>query len=296
MSLAVVINLHSNRGESDLPRIRTVFESRGLTIDELYVAKRTHELQKFVRHAAKGGADIVAVGGGDGSMTVAANALAHKKTTLGVLPLGTGNSFAQTLGLGGGLEQAVDAIAGGRVVAVDLGVVNATYFANFATIGFAAEVAEAAPRRLKRLIGVFAYVVGAVKPFITHQPFTADVRWEGGRLRFRTHQIVVASGRIFGHQPLTPDADITSGRLAFFTTLGVSHGELVRTYLAFAFGQHARLPEAHTFTAERIRVGARPNQRISIDGEPWGRTPADFSVARGALRVFVPPEFHADAR
>lgn len=245
----------------------------------------------MVKRAVRHREELVVVGGGDGSMTEAANILAHRKSALGVLPLGTGNSFAQTLGLSGDLEQAVDAIVTGRIEEVDLGVANKRYFANFATIGFPAEVAASAPRFLKRIVGVVAYVIGAVRPFVTHGPFTANVRWDEGRMRFRTRQIVVASGRFFGDQPLLPDASITSGKLAFFTTTGVTHAEIVRTYLALALGQHSNLPDAHTFASERITVRARPRQVTGIDGEPLGTTPVRFSVARRALRVIVPASF-----
>ncbi|MBV9646016.1 MAG: YegS/Rv2252/BmrU family lipid kinase [Candidatus Eremiobacteraeota bacterium] len=292
--IPVIVNARSSGTEKALSQVEQLFRDRGLRIDGPYVAENARTLRKRIKRAMKRGARIVAVGGGDGSMTCAANALAHRKCALAVLPLGTGNSFAQTLGLSGDLQQAVDTIAGGRVAHVDLGVVNRTFFANFATIGFPAEVAAATKNPLKRLFGVGAYVIGAVRPFFTHNAFVASVRSEQGRLKLRTRQIVVASGRFFGRQPLTPEAGIQSGKLAFFTTTGVSHAELVRTYLAVATGQQAHLPDAETLSIERISVRTRPRQRLSIDGEQLGFTPARFHVAANALRVLVPPEFFRD--
>jgi diacylglycerol kinase (ATP) len=295
-TVAVIVNAHSSRTERELPRLRELFGSHGVAIDGPYTVRDARALRNMIKRVAKRRPTVVAVGGGDGSMTCAANALAHHRSALGVLPLGTGNSFARTLGLTGEVEEAVAVIATGQIAAVDLGVVNGTYFANFATVGFPAEVAAASSNAVKRIVGVLAYIVGAVRPFIRHRPFRAKVRWDGGGMSLRTHQIVVASGRFFGRTPLTPDASITSGKLTFFTTTGVSHAELVRSYLALSLGKQNALPDAHSFMADRITVRARPKQRISIDGEPFGNTPARFTVAVNALRVTVPRAFpHLDS-
>jgi diacylglycerol kinase (ATP) len=291
MPVTVIINLRSNQGERAVSRVTELFAARNFPIDEPILVKNARELHRTVKRAVRHSDDLIIVGGGDGSMTEAVNVLAHRKTALGVLPLGTGNSFAQTLGLKGDLEQAVDAIVAGRIEEVDLGIANRRYFANFATVGFPAEVAASAPRFLKRIVGVVAYVIGAVRPFVTQGPFTASVHWDEGRMRFRTRQIIVASGRFFGNQPLSSEASITSGKLAFFTTTGVSHAEVVRTYLALALGQQHHLPDAHAFASEKIVVRARPRQITGIDGEPLGTTPVRFSVARRALRVIVPAGF-----
>jgi len=96
------------------------------------------------------------VGGGDGTLSSAVGAFAYADAALGVLPLGTGNSFAQTLTIPQNLERALDIIAGGKVVDVDLGIVNGAYFSNVATIGLSANVARRTPKGLKRVLGPIA--------------------------------------------------------------------------------------------------------------------------------------------
>jgi YegS/Rv2252/BmrU family lipid kinase len=248
-------------------------------------------LERHVRRWAKRGIDAVLVGGGDGSMTLAANALAKKRTILGVLPLGTGNSFASTLGIGADLDRAIDVIGDGRHCPVDLGRVNGRYFANFATVGLPAEIAENTPHALKPIAGPASYAIAGIKPFLGAHGFRAKVRWPGGTLRINTVQMVIASGRYFGKVPLLPDASAVDGKLAFFTTTGVSHLEIARSYVAVALGLQANLPDAQSFSATKVRVRTRGPQPISIDGDPGGTTPATFRVAKGALRVFVPEDF-----
>jgi YegS/Rv2252/BmrU family lipid kinase len=295
MEAAVVINLSSSQSSSRVEAIPGMLEARGIRVVEFHSAGDHAALRRYFDQAVKRKAKTLIVGGGDGSMAQAANALAHSETVLGVLPLGTGNSFAATIGLDGQLESAIEVIANGRVASVDLGRVNGRYFANFATIGLPAEIAKSSPNNLKRFLGPLAYVFAGIRPMLTHKPFRAKVRWDrGGRMILQTQQIVIASGRFFGKQPVLPSASITSGRLAFFTTSGVSHLDLVRTYLAFALGLQTKLGDAHAFSAESIEVRAKPKQPLNIDGEPLGKTPARFCIARRALRVLVPSDFVDD--
>lgn len=294
MKATVVVNERSSQVGRHLGALPEMLTARGIDVDAFIIAKDERELRGHAKRVVKSKAPLLIVGGGDGSMTTAAGVLAHRKTALGVLPLGTGNSFAQTLSLPTDLEAAIDVIAAGRIANVDLGTVNGTYFANFATIGLSAEIADAAPHTLKPIVGAAAYALGGVVPFLRHQPFRARIRFDGAKSTFPTHQIVVANGRYFGSKPLTPDADVRDGKLAFFTTSGVSHLAVAEMYVAMALGVQTRLPDAITFSARKIVIKAKPKQRVSIDGNAFGTTPVRFGIARGALRVIVPAAF-ADA-
>ena len=291
MKATVVINLHSKHAQRELARIPELLAARNIEIVDFWKAEGNADLERRLRQAREEDVEFLIAGGGDGTMTQTANAFAYTDTTVGVLPLGTGNSFALTLGIDGGLEGAVDVIARERVVRVDLGFVNDRYFANFATIGFAAEVAESTDRNLKLRIGALAYFVAAVRPFITHRGFRAKVCTKKRRFSVQTQQILVVNGRFFGNRAIAQDASDTNGKLAFFTAAGGSRAEILKTYLAFALGVHDRLPEACAFSSKRIRIQTRPRQPLNIDGEALGETPARFSVAKRALRVLVPANF-----
>ncbi len=221
-------------------------------------------------------------------MTQAANVLAHSEVTVGVLPLGTGNSFAKTIGIGEDVERAIEVIAAGRTTEVDLGVVNKRYFVNFATIGFAAQVAKSTDHGLKSAIGPLAYVTAAIGQLSRERGFRAKVRSKHASLGIRTQQLIVVNGRHFGNQPITPDATDQDGLLRVFVTEGTSRFELLKTYAALATGLGGVLPEAHLLTGKKFLIRTKPRQEINIDGDSLGRTPAHFSVERRALRVFVP--------
>jgi diacylglycerol kinase (ATP) len=293
MGATVIVNERSSRTAKHLAELPGLLAAKGIAVDAFHVVPHEAALRKRLRRAVRDGASLAIVGGGDGAMTTASDVLAHRPCALGLVPLGTGNSFALTLGIPDDVSAALDVIAAGRIVEINLGTVNGTHFANFATIGLSAEIADRVPHDLKAKIGRLAYALGGVRSFFTHRPFRAKIRWDAGKTTLRTQQIVIANGRYFGSEPVTPDASIVNRRLAFFTTTGVSHLEVARMYVAFALGLQTKLPDAVVLSARKIVVKASPKQLVSIDGCTLGKTPARFGVAPRALRVCVPAAFDA---
>ena len=283
------MNRRSRRTSHDLERVHALLQTHALRVAAFHVATDHADLRRHVKRAAKAGAPAILVGGGDGTMAHAVDVLAHRKTVLGALPLGTGNSFARSLGFDpGDLESAVAAVARGTVGRVDLGRVNGTYFANFATIGLSSEIAAATPTSVKSWSGPLAYALAAVRPLFAHQAFRARIRWRGGRLDLRTEDIIVANGRFFGSTPVTADATLVDGRLALFTTDDPTRLGALRTYVAFGLHRQATLRGAHAVSATKFEIRTQARQRISIDGSLLEKTPARFRVAREALRVYLP--------
>jgi diacylglycerol kinase (ATP) len=286
-SVVLVANRAARQTAAEFAKAREMLEARGVRPSLTHVVDSHEELCRFVRRAVKSRTHLVIVAGGDGTMTSAVGQLAKTKSVLGVLPLGTGNSFALSLGIRD-LETAVDAIVTGRIADVDLGNVNGTYFANFATIGLSATIASATPNRLKKMLGAAAYVLAGMIPALRSHPFSCKVRVAKQKLAFRTYQVIVANGRYFGHTPLTPDASLTSGHLTFYSTSDTTIADAAKTYASLLTDRQGLLPNAHIVEATKLRLRARPRQAIAIDGEQCGTTPATFTVVPNALRVMVP--------
>ena len=215
LSAVLVANSGARQTAESFAKARAMLVERGVRLTMTHVVDNHKDLCRYVRRAVKSGAPLVIVAGGDGTMTAAAGQLAKSKSVLGVLPLGTGNSFALSLGITD-LETAIGAIVAGREVTVDLGNVNGTYFANFATIGLSSTIARATPNGLKKIVGAAAYVLAGLLPALRSRPFRCKVRTGKQKLAFQTYQVIVANGRYFGHTPLTPDASLNSGRLTFY--------------------------------------------------------------------------------
>lgn len=290
--VTLICRLSSRHGLAYCQRLRRELPQRGVRILETHAVRSRKDLKKRIRKAVKSGAKIIVVVGGDGTQTAAVAELAHKNCALAVVPAGTGNSFAYSLGIKDDLDTAIETIANGKEVCVDVGIVNGTYFANFASIGFIADAANRTPRGLKRIIGPLAYGVAALRSLFQDKPFELRVKSNQQTLTFKTYQAIVASGRYFGWQPLTPDASLRSGDLAFFASAGDKLQDVIATNAALLRGDQMELHRAHYFSAPKITIKATPRQPLNIDGHALGKTPATFKVASGALRVLVPADFH----
>lgn len=287
--VVVALNMHSRKASQSAELVQELCRRHGLPIRAFHPARDDDELLGHVKRAIAGGARAVLVGGGDGTLTHAVGAFAYTKAVLGVLPLGTGNSFARTVGLDPhDLDGAIAAVAGGHVAKVDLGRCNGTYFANFATVGLSSEIADATPHMLKALAGKLAYALAAAIPMLSGKGFRVRIRWPAGKCEFVTRDVVVCVGRYYGATPVTPEAAADDGELALVALEGGSAISALETYAAFGAHVQTMLPNAHVIRATRFRIKAKPKQLLSLDGAVMNKKNARFSVAPAALRVFVP--------
>ena len=102
------------------------------------------------------------VGGGDGSLSGAVDDVVNTDCVFALLPLGTANSFARTLGIPLELDGAIDVIANGQRRRIDLGVIDGDYFVNSAAIGLSPMIGDSVPHRLKKFLGRLGYLLWAI--------------------------------------------------------------------------------------------------------------------------------------
>jgi len=286
-TVSIICRLKSRNGLAYYQRLHDELPKRGVRIVAGQTTRKRKEFIGAVRAAVRGGAETIVIVGGDGSQTAAVAEIAHTKSTLAVVPGGTGNSFALSLGIKD-LDTAIETIVSGREHRIDVGVVNGTYFANFATIGLLADAAAETTRPLKKVLGPIAYGVAFVRDLLKSAPFEMRVKWKDGDLRLSTYQAIIANGRYYGWREVTPEADVHSGDLAFFAAEGVSRADAVKMNAALLAGQQTKLEGAHYFSATKFQIRTKPKQRLDIDGHSLGKTPAKFKVEPKALRVLVP--------
>ena len=215
---ALIVNTRSRRGRVLFRDAIDQLEAKGIALDASHSVGDPRRLAAVVEREVARGAGTIIVGGGDGTIGAIAGVLANRDIVLGLLPLGTGNNFAtRTLGIPASLDGAVDVIAAGHSVAVDLGEVNGHYFVNTASIGLSSEVARETPPGLKRHLGVLAYALTGLRLLVARRRFRCTVVLAGRRESFRTHQLVVANGSHFGVAKVAPEVLLESGQLLVFS-------------------------------------------------------------------------------
>lgn len=281
----LLVNRASRRGRALRPLAVDRLRELGFRLVE-DAAARFAELVR--RHRAE--VDMVIVGGGDGTLNRSLDALVDTGLPLGILPLGTANNVARTLGIPDDLAAACEIIAGGHLRRIDLGVANGIYFFTTASIGLSVRITEQLTAERKRRWGRLAYGLTAARVLWAARPMHAEIVWEGGSFHSHSVQIVVGNGRYYGSAlPVADDARIDDQRLDLYTVERRRWWELLGLLPALKAGRHGEKTEVHTLRAREIEVRTLVPYRVNVDGELRTRTPARFQVRPAALAVFSPP-------
>ncbi|MEU4642965.1 diacylglycerol kinase family protein [Micromonospora sp. NPDC023814] len=284
----LVVNAHSRRGRQLYEETRSRLVAAGFTLLGTYPVDRPAELEQSLAAAADLGPDLLVAGGGDGTIGTAARLLAHRDIALGLLPLGTTNNFARTVGIPLDLDAAVAVLTDGKVIDVDLGLVGNMRFTNHIGIGLSADVMLRTPPRLKRVIGRIAYPMTALALLTRHRPLRAAVRAEGRRHEFLTHQLYVANGGFHAGRPITADADADDRLLVAYPVGGPTRRGLLRDTARNAATGHRRTLVEEPFLAVReLWLETDRPAPVEVDGEPYGETPIRIGLDPNALRVMA---------
>lgn len=284
----VLINGRSRAGADGADEALDVLRAAGLSIRAPDPAGRN--LSDLIRaHAAD--CDLVVVGGGDGTMNAAAPGLIETGLPLGLLPLGTGNDLARTLGLPLTLPEAAQVIAAGHLRDIDVGEVNGRPFFNVASIGLSAELADRLDPAIKRRWGQLGYVLASAKVLWRARPFTAVISDGARRVRAKTYQVAVGNGRYYGGgNAVHHAAEIDDGVMHLYSLEVRSVARLVLLAPFFRAGTHGRFEEVRAIESDAFEVTTRRPRPINADGEIVGATPARFRLRRNAVKVFAPRE------
>lgn len=287
----MIVNSAAGPGHADetYNEMRRLFASHGMEADIL-AAEDGKALTERTREALKSRPPIVVAAGGDGTVSRVASLVRGTGTTLGVLPMGTLNHFARDLGIPLELKDAVDVIARGSSVEVDVGEVNGRTFINNASLGLYPHIVRHRQRRQERY-GNSKYwaMLWATLAVVGRNPFLKlELQMDERVQRCRTPFVFVGNNDyVMEGFHMGKRSSMRDGLLSVYTTR--RHGPMPLVRLAFRalFG---RLKQADDFSMEQarhVRVRSRRHHLlVATDGEVSVlETPLEFRVVPGALRV-----------
>lgn len=250
------------------------------------------------RTAVDRGADVVLAAGGDGTVRAVAQALAGTGVAMGLIPAGTGNLLARTLGTPLEVAPAIRVALVGDDRKIDVGRVRVDdsedehVFLVMAGTGFDAAVMANTPEDLKGRVGPLAYVVtglGAMRGRRTRVTLTFD---DGPPLRRRTRTVLVGNtGTLLGGLVLMPAANVDDGLLDIVNLAPQG----MAGWIAVAARVISRKRRGHSrvehWQARKIVIVAEAPQASQIDGDPIGdASQLAMRVEPGALAIRVPDE------
>ncbi len=286
----LAVNTKARRGRDARDRAVAALRARGHTVTELRTDGAPGALSRaIVEHA--GQADLVAVGGGDGTLISAVAGLRESGLPLLALPLGTFNELARTLGIPFDLEQAAALVDEGVVKRIDVAKANDFDYVNEASIGLSTNVARFQTGRVKKRLGLLAIPLTALRALRYARPFHVEVELEDGTRRvYRTVQLTVANSYRFGGVVENPEGALDDGRLWLYV-IDVKHWWHALGILAsIALRRFPHAPSVTALRGHRFTVRTRRRRRVYADSEPATHTPVTFSAEREALAILVPPD------
>jgi diacylglycerol kinase (ATP) len=258
------------------------------------------EASRLARDATSRGVERVVAAGGDGSVHGVVQELmaATPRPTLGVLPLGTGNDLARSLGVPLDPAEAFAALLEGPVRAIDVARCALDgarrWLINVSSAGFAGEMDEALDEDAKKRWGPLAFLRAALEVLADLPVHDVTVTIDGERVdRLRAVGVMVANGRTAGGGlAVAPTADLEDGLLDVTVVEAGSALELAPVGAALRTGRALSSRRVHHHVGARVELTASPSMTTNVDGELLGAVArASFEVVPGALRVHVGPAY-----
>jgi YegS/Rv2252/BmrU family lipid kinase len=278
-----------------LQLLSRAFQASGLKVN-LQLAKSGEEVIRMAEGALQSRSQIVVAGGGDGTINAVASVLAGTEKVLGVLPLGTLNHFAKDILIPLDLQSAVQNLLQGRIVKIDVGMVNDRLFINNSSLGLYPHIVHQRRKQQRKGLSKWAAFVWALFIVLRRYPLMR-VRLEvnGQEFVHRTPFVFIGNNEYnFSFFDIGSRGCLDAGQLSLYIAPFTGRLGLLRLGLRAFFG---KLNEATDFTAlcaKEVWVDTRRRVRVATDGEIFVmQPPLHFKIRPAALRVLVPDDREA---
>jgi diacylglycerol kinase (ATP) len=293
--------------------VRQHFDEAGCLWKELLV-EPSRSISNQTLELLRAGVDLIAVAGGDGTVREVASALVGATVPLLIIPLGTFNNLARSLGLPTDPIAACQLFHTGMLHEMDVGIANGRhFFFEAAGVGMDAKLF-----RLGEAVkqGQFTAVFQVVQFALAHRQTAVELHFDRPverayqrsfrgqmpvhhrRRRFRKNKrhirlrgsfLAVANGPYYGSNfMISPSAKLDDGLLSVGVFRDFSKRELLFHFWSISRGRYQYHPKLETFECAWLEVTAQEGLEVHVDGRPVGTTPVRFGIRRKALTVLKP--------
>lgn len=261
---------------------------------EVRVTYEYGDIHRFISEAIADGASRIVIGGGDGSVNEAVDALAKfpkvNRPDLAILPLGTANDFATFCAIPPDVKRALELAVLGDTNEVDMVSANDRFFINIATAGFGAKVTNDTPVELKNFLGGGAYALVGVLKALEFSSYSTRIITPHFKKDIDLIIGAICNGRqAGGGQVLAPNAFINDGLLDVVMVLDfpfISVGQVI---------SEIRNPSSpgefvNSFQVPWFETDAQSVIPVNLDGEPYRSKKIRFEVVPKAINLVLPPD------
>ena len=224
--------------------------------------------------------------GGDGFIHEIIQHLVSRNLPLGVIPCGTGNDFARSLGIQQlSFEKQLDVIGKRITKSIDLGLVGKSWFAAILSSGFDALVNERA-NLMTWPKGRMKYNIAMIEKLIALKPHPYRIRFDQSEIRVEATLVTVANGASYGGgMKVCPEASLDDGLFDVMVLGKVSRFELLKVFPKVYRGTHVSHPAVTFYRCSEIEIDGFGSS--FADGEPVSQLPLTATCVSGALKVWA---------
>lgn len=289
MRILVIANPVSGRGKT-AETVKAFVEcamDRGHTA----VVKFTESRGSAGRIASQidSGFDRIVVAGGDGTINEVINgAKTDNLPPLITLAAGTANILARELYLPKTNRRLIEVIEAGKIVGLDVGIVNGSKFLMLVSCGFDSLVTRQISVNRPGRLGFRGYIRPIIRSLMEYQPVNLTVTVDGDQKVDGKLVIVQKVKKYGGIFEFSSRASMTSGLFEVCVFPEGSAAHLIKYCLAGFLRISERLPEIQRFMARSVRIDAEIQYPVEVDGDYWGETPVDISLSGDKVRFIVP--------
>ncbi|MEO7366866.1 MAG: YegS/Rv2252/BmrU family lipid kinase [Gemmatimonadaceae bacterium] len=289
----LIVNPASRRGGKIAGKAAKAFRDAGVALDVMTTEAPGHAAELAARHGRE--YDAVFTLGGDGTAIEVVGALSHTGPPVGILPGGTGNVVARTLGTSGNVRKAVKSLLAGDEARIDLGLLSTGHrFMIGMGVGLDATMIAFAPGPLKRRIGFFAYVIAAARAFVLLEKFAVRLTVDGTLIEEKASAVLIANFGAVMNDLLAFGDGIRrdDGMLNACIYSPDNRVDAIRILWRMTQKHFGPDPCIRYASGSVFRVETTPARLGQADGELIGNSPFELTVEPLAARVLIPKGAH----
>jgi diacylglycerol kinase (ATP) len=283
----IVINPAAGKDEPMVNILNRVFRPYDIDWD-VSITQKFGDAEAFARRAIAAGYDLVAGYGGDGTQHEIANALMGSNVAMGVLPGGTGNGFANELGIPKSLAAAAEVLCTSRKLRqTDIVQLGEGYFIQRLYVGIEPE--QQTSREMKDKYGTLAYAITAYQRRTAQKLVNYRITIDGKVLEMPANKVYVVNAAQTGTGiAVTGKFSRSDDGLLEVFVLDLKSLETISAAAGRMLNISTEMAEKFIWQGKQITIETEPDQPVWTDGEYIGRTPVTMRVIPGGLKVVVP--------
>jgi len=302
MTAKIILNPYSNRwiASKRWSEAEKALETAGIDYS-LAISEAPRHVIQLAEEATREGYSPIIAAGGDGTIGEVVNgmvkAAGNEKDPigpLGILPLGSANDLATSLGIPLDLLSSVNVLRNGFTRRMDIGKVNDYYFVNNSAMGLEPYI-TLIQQKIKGIKGITRYLVAALRGILDNPHWDVKLEWDDGRYEGPACLVTVGNGPRTGGFYMIPQADFFDHTLGFVHAFRSSKWELLKMLpKTLKPGRGSYIYEPGVFAGQMtwLNVHVESPSPAHVDGEIISEAIHDlkYRIQPGRLTILLPEE------